>query len=411
MLQRARNIYREFPGHFWVLTSASFIDRLGGALIFPFFSLYLTQKFGVGMIEVGYLFMIFSIGSFFGNMVGGALTDRFGRKAILIFGLVISGLSSLAMGVIDDLTLFYMLAALVGLLSDVAAPAQQAMVADLLPIDKRNEGFGIIRVAFNLAFTIGPSIGGFIASRSYLLLFIADAVTSIITATIVYFTLPETKPEHDPDTPEENLLTSLRGYGIVLKDGVFILFMVMAILSTMVYFQLNSTLAVYLRDMHNIPPQGFGTLLSINALIVVLFQFWISRKIANEPPFLMMAIGTILYAIGFALFGFASLYVFFVLAIIILTIGEMIQMPTAQALTAKLAPEAMRGRYMAAFGLAWMVPVATAPLAAGLIMDHYNPDWVWYACGILGTIAAFGYLSLRRIAGERLSHTDDSPIS
>ena len=85
MFQRTRLIYKEFPTHFWVLTGASFIDRLGGALIFPFFSLYLTQKFSVGMIEVGYLFMIFSIGSFFGNMIGGALTDKFGRKAILIF--------------------------------------------------------------------------------------------------------------------------------------------------------------------------------------------------------------------------------------------------------------------------------------------------------------------------------------
>lgn len=402
MLSRAQSIYREFPGHFWVLTGATFIDRLGGALIFPFFSLYMTEKFGVGLTEVGYLFLIFSIGSFFGSMLGGALTDKFGRKSVLLFGLVISGLSSLAMGLINELAWFYSLAVIVGLLADVAGPAQQAMVADLLPQAKRNEGYGIIRVIANLAFSIGPAIGGMMAARSYLLLFVADAVSSLITAVIAYNLLPETKPEQSEDAPEESITHSIQSYGVVLKDQIFMAFLTFIVLATMVYFQLNSTLAVYLRDMHNIPPQGFGYLLSTNAFIVVLFQFWISRKTARKPPFLIMAVGTAMYAIGFALFGFISQYALFLVAIIIITIGEMVQMPTAQALVATLAPEHMRGRYMAVFGLAWLIPAATAPLAAGIVMDNYDPNWVWYAAGIIGILAMLGFLVLQNLAGDRV---------
>ena len=403
MLHKARNIYNEFPSHFWVLTGTSFIDRLGGALIFPFFSLYLTQKFGVGMTEVGYLFLIFSCGSFFGNMLGGALTDKFGRKAVLLFGLMISGLSSLAMGLINDLTWFYALAALVGLLGDVAGPAQQAMVADLLPEGKRNEGFGILRVAVNLAFTIGPAIGGLMASRSYLLLFIADALSSLITAAIAYALLPETKPESSVEAKQENFVDTIKGYGGVLGDGIYMIFILFSILGMMVYIQLNSSLAVYLRDIHNIPPQGFGYLLSMNALIVVVFQFWVSRKISGKPPFLMMAVGMVFYTTGFAMFGFVSVYALFVVAIVLITIGEMISMPTSQAVTAQLAPENMRGRYMAMFGLVWLIPMATAPLAAGLIMDNYNPNWVWYACGIVGLLAVGGYLILQSLGSERVT--------
>ncbi|HBA92292.1 MAG TPA: hypothetical protein DCZ08_11305, partial [Anaerolineaceae bacterium] len=158
-----------------------FIDRLGGALLFPFFSLYLTRKFQIDMTQVGLIFGLFAISSFIGSMVGGALTDRWGRKSILLFGLSMSGLSSVLMGVIDALPIFMVVTLVVGILSDVAGPAYQSLVADLLPEEKRAQGFGILRVVANLAVVIGPLVGGFLAARSYLILFITDATTSVIT--------------------------------------------------------------------------------------------------------------------------------------------------------------------------------------------------------------------------------------
>ena len=98
MLNRLRSTYREYPGNFWVLVGASFIDTIGRTAMIPFFALYVTQKFDVGMTEAGILFAIFSLAGFFGNMIGGALTDRFGRKSIILFGLVVSALSSLEIG-------------------------------------------------------------------------------------------------------------------------------------------------------------------------------------------------------------------------------------------------------------------------------------------------------------------------
>src|SRR5512141_1109344 len=83
-----RNLYREYRRSFWILVGATFIDRLGGSLLFPFFALYITKKFNVGMTEVGVLFGLFSLSSFIGSFLGGALTDRVGRRSILIFGLL-----------------------------------------------------------------------------------------------------------------------------------------------------------------------------------------------------------------------------------------------------------------------------------------------------------------------------------
>lgn len=411
MLAKAKSIYHEFPRTFWTLIGATFIDRLGGALIFPFLSLYMTQKFNIGMTQVGQLFAIYAFASLFGNILGGAMTDKFGRRTMLLFGLIMSALSSLAMGLVNDLNLFYSLAGVVGLLSNTGGPAQQAMVADLLPAKRQTEGFGILRVVINLAITIGPAIGGILAARSYLLLFIIDAISSTTTALIVFSVLPETMPEKTEEQSSQSLTQTVGGYRLVLKDWVYMAFLIVSMLMVTVYMQMNSSLPVYLRDMHGVQPQGFGYILSLNAAMVVLFQFWVTRRISKYRPLLLMAVGTGFYALGFAMYGFVSAYLLFLLAMVIITIGEMIVSPTAQALVARLAPEDMRGRYMAMYGFSWIIPTALGPLAAGLIMDNYNPDWVWYASGIVCLVAVSGYAFLYLRAGKRLNQTAEEELS
>lgn len=394
MVKRFREIYQEFPGTFWTLMGSSFIDRLGGALLFPFFTLYITERFNVGMTEAGILFAIFAVTSVFGSMFGGAMTDRFGRRGMIIFGLVTSAVSSLGMGFMDDLSLFYAFAAVAGLLSNAGGPAQQAMVADLLPEEQRAQGYGIWRVVANLAVTIGPAVGGFLAARSYLILFISDAISSVIMALIVLAVLPETKPEQTEDQPGESIAQTFVGYTAVLRDGMFMAFIFISILTTIVYVQMNSSLAVYLRDVHAVSTQKFGYILSLNAGMVVLFQFWVTRRTADYSPLIVIAVGTALYALGFAMYGVVTTFILFLLAMVVITIGEMLILPVSQALVAQFSPEAMRGRYMAMFGFSWTIPFAVGPLLAGLVMDNADPNWVWYASGIIGGIAVLGYLWL-----------------
>jgi len=409
MLTRLRTVYSNFPSTFWTLVGATFVDRLGGALLFPFFALYITARFGVGMTEVGILFAIFALTSLVGGLVGGAVTDRFGRRWMLLFGLVTSGLSSVLMGLVSDLPLFYGITVFVGLLSNTGGPAQQAMVADLLPEEKHAEGFGILRVAANLAVAIGPAIGGFVAARSYLALFLIDAASSLVTAGIVYLVLPETRPESTAAEGEQTFLETVRGYSVVLRDRPYLAFILVSIATLIVYAQMNSTLSVYLRDVHGIPEQGFGWILSMNATMVVLFQFAVSRRIKGYPPLLVMLLGALLYAVGFGLYGVVASYPLFFLAMGIITIGEMVFIPVSQALVARFAPADMRGRYMAFFGFAWTIPMATGPLAAGLIMDNLAPELVWFAAALLGLLAAVAYGALHLRIGVRLAASPPVP--
>jgi MFS family permease len=395
-LSKLKNTYNEFPRAFWIYSLVVFIDRLGGSLLFPFYALYLTQKFGINMAQVGGLFALFSMSGFIGSAIGGALTDRMGRKSMLIFSLVMSSLSALVMGLVNDLQIFMAVSIFVGILGSIGGPAHEAIVADVLPPEKRPQGYGMIRVIFNLAVVIGPAIGGFLATRSYLALFITDAVISVIAATIVYFYMPETKPAAHPDAKHETMLQTFAGYGRVFRDTVFLGFLVVTFLQVIVYINMNTTLGVYLRDNHGVPESSYGWLLSLNAAMVVLMQFWLTRRLEKQKPMIMMAVGTALYAVGFAMYGFVNGMAMFILAMVIITIGEMVVSPFGQTLVAGFAPEEMRGRYMAVSGLTWGLAFAIGPFLAGVVLDNFNPNLLWLACGIVGTVSTLGYLALHK---------------
>ena len=399
-LERIHNIYGEYPRQFWILVLGMFIDTLGRTILNPFLMLYVTKKFDVGMTEVGMLFGLMAVANTVGRMLGGALTDRLGRKGMVIFGLVISGLSSLAMGLVGTFELFFAVVLFVGLVASIGGPAHGAMIADLLPEEKRAGGFGIFRVVTNLSWVCGPVIGGLLATRSYMPLFICDAVASTITGGIVLLAIRETRPAPREGEPEQTMGQTFAGYWDVLRDVTFTLFIGACILMTVVYIQLYTTLGVYLRDTHGVSEQAYGYLMSLNATAVVLLQIPIARRIARYRPMTMMALGTLLYAIGFGMYGLVSSYVLFIVAMFIITVGEMVVMPTSQALVAKIAPEDMRGRYMAVFGFGWVIPQAVGPLLAGLVMDNADPRWVWYAAGLLGLVGAAAFILLRRRAEQ-----------
>ena len=405
MLANFKKIYHEYPKAFWIYNIIVFIDRFGGFMLFPFFALYLTKKFGIGMATVGILFAIFSVSGFVGSAIGGALTDRMGRKGVIIFSLLLSSLSALGMGFAPTLEVFVAVSVIVGTLSNIGGPAHEAVVADLLPENKRAEGYGIIRVIFNMAVIIAPAAAGFLIAKSYTLLFIVDAVISVISAAVVFFFLPETKPAALPDAKTESVSQTFAGYGKVFKDVPFIAFIVMSVMTALIYTNFNTTLGVYLRDVHGVPEIGYGYLISMNAVIVVLFQFWVARKLERFRPMLMVALGTLLYGLGFAMYGFTSTYFMFAVAMIVVTIGEMIVSPFQQALVASFAPEAMRGRYMAVSGLSWGMAFAIGPFFAGLLLDSTSPNLLWAACGVLGVITMFGYIMLDRI------HRSPAPVA
>lgn len=411
VLENARKTFNEYPRAFWTYNAIVFIDLLGGFMLYPFFALYLTQKFDINMATVGILFAIFSFTGFIGSALGGALTDRMGRKGVIIASLILSSVSALGMGFAPSLGWFVAVTVVVGTMSSIGGPAREAVVADLLPENKRAEGYGINRVIFNLAVIIAPPIAGLLIANSYLTLFIVDAVISLVAAAFVLIALPETKPAAHPDAVPETMKQSFNGYKEVFRNTPFILFIGVTILMTLAYMNMNSTLGVFLRDYRGLPEIGFGMLLSINALIVVALQFWVTRRLERFKPLAMMAVGSFLYAIGFAMYGFISGMALFITAMVIITIGEMVVSPFQQALVASFAPEEMRGRYMAVSGMTWGIAFMIGPYFAGLLLDSPNPNILWYVSGFVGLLATIGFVALNNVHKADVSLAEAEPAA
>ncbi|MHA1673249.1 MAG: MFS transporter [Promethearchaeota archaeon] len=176
MFKQTEKNFREFPQTFWVLVRATFIDKLGIYILFPFYAIYIINQLGATMTQIGLLFMLQAVGGMIGSFIGGAVTDKLGRKKVALFGLLVSGFGTLGLGFATRLETFYLLSIILGLLGSIGGPARQAMVPDLLPPGQRTEGFGILRIGTNIAATIGPMLGGFLASRNYMILFVGDAI-------------------------------------------------------------------------------------------------------------------------------------------------------------------------------------------------------------------------------------------
>lgn len=396
MLARLRASYARFPRPYWVLVAGTFVDVIGESALFPFFALYVTRRFQVGMAAAGTFIGIVSFFGLIGGMIGGALADRFGRRGVTIFGLVSSALAALSLGWVNQLSALYWLAVPLGLLGHIAGPAHHAMVADLLPEKDRAEGYGILRVAANLSWLVGPTIGGFLADRSFSVLFVLDALISLATASIVLFWMPETYAGASSRSQGQGILSTLAGYRTVAADVWFVGFCGVSLLIWGAYQQVYTTLAVFLRDFRGIPAQGYGLLVAVNAVMVVLLQMWVTARIRSRPPALMMAAGALVYTIGLTLIGLHLPFAAMLVIIAWVTLGEMIVVPVTQAIVALLSPEDMRGRYAAFFGLASTLPALVGPWLGGTLMDRFNPDWLWFTCGLACAVAALGCLALHR---------------
>jgi len=391
LIQR-REPGEEYPRQFWLLFWGLLISATGGSMVWPFLTIYVRERFDVPLRTVTLLLTLNSVAGLLTSMVAGLLVDRFGRRGAMMLSLFGSGMVFAAMSAADTLGTWALVMIASGAFSPLYRVGSNAMVADLIEPERRAGAYALLRLIANVGVAIGPSVGGFLTTVSYDLTFYAAAVAHISFATLVLLFIRETAPQ-EVGAREPS---GEGGYREVLRDRPFLTFCGIYTLAGMAYSTFMVLLPVYIKEHFGVPESRYGFIMATNAGMVVLLQYGVTRITERYPHLSVLAIGSLFYALGVGSVALGRGFPAFLASMVVLTVGEMIMMPTSTTLTANLAPPTMRGRYMSVYGLTWGVALAVGPVLGGLLGDWLAPVAIWYGGMALALGATGGFLLLAR---------------
>jgi len=390
---RILNILSSYPRQFKLMFWGMLISTIGSSMIWPFLMIYIKAQVNLPLSSVAALTTINATTGLFSALIAGPITDRLGRKWVLVFSLVGNGLVYLFMSQASNLPAFAVLMAFSGIFNPVYRVSSDAMVADLIPPEQRPDAYALLRLSNNAGIAIGPSLGGLMTILSYTFSFFFAAFGMVAYGLLLAFLAVETLP---PQTLSQSILQTFRGYLQVLGDRPFLSFVATFILVQMTAVFMWVLLPVYAHDQYQIPESTYGLIPTTNALMVVFFQVLITRITRKYPSLPVMAIGSLLYAIGVGSVALGNSFVAFWTSMVIMTIGELVLMPTASTYVAHLAPTDMRGRYMSISGLTWNAAYGLAPVTGGYLNDNIAPRAIWVGGLVTGLAAFLGYALLAR---------------
>ena len=280
-VDRVRAWYNQFPRQVWVLFFGSIISAMGAGLIFPFLSLYLRQKLGVPMTTIGLVLGARSMAAVPAQLIGGELADRWGRRKLMAFSLLAMGLTNIGFGLAGSLPQFVVLAILGGTVGTLFAPASNAMLADLVGKKDHARAYALLRVASNLGFSIGPAMGGFLAMRSYLAVFLIGALGNLTFGSIVLAATQETKPDFKPTS--DGARTAPRGFSEVFRNRRFMAFAAITVSLTLLFSQMSTLLPVHMKESFGLQESYFGWVMTLSSFLITCFQFSVSQWAGASP--------------------------------------------------------------------------------------------------------------------------------
>lgn len=392
MIQRLRQVASDYPRSFWLLFWGTLINASGSSMVWPFLTIYLRQRLEIPLTAVALLLTVNSIASVAATSVTGPAVDRFGRKIAMLLSLSVSCAIMLGMSAAAAIGPWILLMVASGAFSPLYRVGTDAMVADLIPPERRAGAYALLRMIANLGVAIGPSVGGFVASASYQIAFFTAAAANLTFATLILIFIRETAPSRgDSSRPRAE-----RGYGPVLRDRPFLAFCGVYSLASMSYSLLMVLLPVYGKENFGVGESQYGFIMATNALMVVLFQYAVTRRTSRHPHLPVLALGSLFYGVGVGSVALGRSFPAFLASMVLLTVGELIMIPTSTTFTANMAPPEMRGRYMGLYGLTWGVGFGIGPVLGGYLNDHLAPVAIWYFGLALGLTAAVGFLLLQR---------------
>ncbi len=388
MLTRMRHALQRYPRQYWLLLLGTLLSATGGAMIWPFLTIFLRAQLGISRTTVTILLSINAIMGIISSFAAGPITDRLGRKGILLASLLAGVVYYVAMGWGNhSLWVYAFLLAFWGAFNPLYGVGANAMIADMVLPEERTDAYALLRTIQNVGVAIGPIAGGYLADISYTTAFLAAASTFAFFSLLTLFTFKETLAT----STGASFQWGGAGYGRVLQDRQFLGFVLCFAVTNMSAALIFILLPDYVNQYYGLSEKMSGQIITTNALMCIFLQYGIARLLRNLRPLPVLGAGAVFYAVGVGSVVFGRTLTDFIISMAITTTGELIMTPTATTLAANLAPADMRGRYMSIYGLTWPIAQSIGPILGGVLGDTAGAPSIWYLGFVYGMISAVGF--------------------
>jgi MFS family permease len=389
MFKRLRDTIAEYPSQFWLMVVGLLISSAGASMIWPFLMIYVSEQLDLPLSTIATLITINAITGLFASIIAGTLSDKLGRKPVMIFSLAINGIGYLFMSQAHSYLGFALIMLVMGISNPLYQVGSDAMLADMIVPEKRTDGYAIIRIANNAGIAFGPAMGGFLASRSYNYAFLGAALGMLVYSLLMVFRSHETL-EKVQRTDNEPGLESLGGYSRVLRDRPYVVFALLVGIGLIAPSILWTLLAVYTKQNFGIPENLYGWLPTTNALMCVFVQFSVTHFSRRFRPLPVIGMGMLIYALGVGSVALMNSFWGFWGSMVLMTFGELTLIPIVSKYIADLAPADMRGRYMSFYWFAWALARGAGPLIGGFLNDTISPRSIWMGGLVIGLASTVG---------------------
>ncbi len=395
ILQAYRAAYGGLSHEVWILSIAMLINRTG-SMVLAFLALYLTNRLGFSMSAAGLIFSVYGLGSIAGAYLGGRLIRPLGAVRTQIVGLILAMPCCLMIPLFSSWSGIAAAVFLTSLFSEAVRPASNVAIAQFTPPEFQTRAYGLQRMAINLGFSIGPAIGGFLAEIDFVWLFIVDGISTGLGGLFLISQFGFRRYSKNSSAAEKQRSAEInQNSGSPFSDKPFLCFLGLIILVMLVFFQFTATYPKYMQDHYELTKPQIGGLFAVNTVIIVVFEMLFLNVVRRFSLLRMIGWGCFLLCLGFGILPWGTTIWWAILAMVVMTFGEMLFLPLATGYVAERSAGRDQGLYMSWYAMTFSIGAVFAPMLGSSIYQH-NQDLIWYFSIAIGVVVWAGFYCLLR---------------
>ncbi len=379
-VQQLRGQAAHFPRALWLLAFANLVLFTARGMTTPFLIIFFGQIVGLGDGMAGAGIAASSIVGVAFTLLAAGTIDRFGARTMLIITIAGTAITTAFFPVSTTPVLFFVIMILQGLFSQLYWPSSDALATSLVPVSQAGEMFAMLRVASALGIGSGGLIGGLMVAGSteseYRMLYLTAAAGLGLAGVMVFLLVrPARRVVGQVETA---VLAASSSWRDVLTDRRFMFSQGVMFILLAAFTQLQVSAPPYLHAQAGVDEAVIGLLFTINTLIVVAAQLWVARKISGWGRGVTLAVAAVFWSVAYVMIGASPwLTALPFVAIVVYTVGEMMFMPTSGVIVVELAPEHLRGRYLAFSSVIWGTAWGLSSWASGSVLGSSHPVLLW----------------------------------